>query len=281
MAVGNRSVESAQVGTTAGAVTHIAHTMIQVLFRADRVALERLLPAPLEPTEDSDQGLAAVLDTIVQIDSGHPRQAGAQPRRIEPERQQFMEAYIAVPCQYEGIKGRYFPYLWVDRPRGAAAPGAGGYFIKLGEMAITRINPTHARLNYIGPGMCLGGALSRSGRRVLEVGIELTRKGAPHDIALHDYNWNTYGLRYFPDLEGGPPLVHQLLRGRTPNRYISELWHGHATLELLPASNEDVHLLNPIDVIAGHYVTFGYSNVGSVVVHDYLRPGCGAPGEGA
>lgn len=244
---------------------YIAHSMVQVLFRAEPGRLAALLPLPLAPTEDSDLGLAAVLDTVF----GRPGDD-----RPDPELAQFMEAYVAIPCQFRGTKGRFFPYLWLDRWMGDGAPGAGGYFSKLAEIFLTRVNRAHARLNYIGPGMHLRGTLSREGRRLMEVAITLTEKGTPHDLPLYDYAFTNFGLRYFPDAAGGSqPLVHQLLLGRTPDRHIVELWHGQASMQLHPADNEELDALGAVEVLAGHYVTFGYSNVGSVMIHDYRRGG--------
>jgi len=243
---------------------YIAHSMVQILFRTDPGRLEALLPSPLEPTEDSDLGLAAVLDTVFSRVDQEPH---------EPELAQFMEAYLAVPCRLRESKGRFFPYLWLDRWMGDGPPGAGGYFSKLAEIALTRVNPAHGRLNYIGPGMTLRGTLSREGRRLMEVGVTLTKKGTPHDLPLYDYAFTNFGLRYFPDAAGGGgPLVHQLLLGRTPDRHVVELWHGDASLRFHPADNEELDTLGPREVIAGHYVVFGYQNIGSVVVHDYRYP---------
>jgi acetoacetate decarboxylase len=243
---------------------YIAHSMVQVLFRAPAGALASLLPAPLEPTEDSDLGLAAVLDTVF----GRP---GVD--RPDPELAQFMEAYVALPCRLNDTRGRYFPYLWLDRWMGDGAPGAGGYFSKLADISLTRINPAHGRLNYVGPGIRMSGTLAREGRRLMEEELTLTEKGTPHDLPLYDYAFTNFGLRYFPDAAGGArPLVHQLLLGRTPDRHVVELWHGTPSLRFYPADNEELSALGPLEILAGHYVTFGYTNIGSLVVHDYLHP---------
>jgi acetoacetate decarboxylase len=242
----------------------IAHSMVQILFRAAPGTLAALLPPPLEATEDTDLGLAAVLDTVFGI-PGKDSPA--------PELTQFMEAYIAIPCRFGEVRGRFFPYLWLDRWMGDGVPGAGGYFSKLAEIFLTRTNPAHGKLNYIGPGARMAGSLAREGRRLMDVELTLTEKGTPHDLPLHEYAFTNFGLRYFPDAAGGGrPLVHQLLLGRTPDRHVVELWHGTPSMRVLPADNEDLDALEPIEVLAGHYVVFGYTNIGSVVLHDYLHP---------
>jgi hypothetical protein len=106
----------------------------------------------------------------------------------------------------------------------------------------------------------------------MEVGLTLTEKGTPYDLPLYDYAFTNFGLRYFPDAAGGSrPLVHQLLLGRTPDRHVVELWHGQPSLRFFEADNEELDTLGPREVIAGHYVVFGYRNIGSIVIHNYLR----------
>jgi acetoacetate decarboxylase len=244
---------------------YIAHTMVQVVFRSEPGLLPSLLPAPLKATADSDLGLIAVLDTIYSV---HVR-----PEPVPPEMSQFMEAYLAIPCEFEGQRGRFFPFMWLDRSIGDAPPAAGGYVSKQAEIAITRVNPAHGRLSYVGPGLDVAATVSREGRRILDMGISLERKGNAFDMPLYEYAFTNYGLRYYPDASGsGRPLVHQLLRGRTPDRHVLELWHGPVCLSFKPADNEVLAELGPKEVVEGHYVTFGYRNIGSTVIHDYLRP---------
>ena len=56
-------------------------------------------------------------------------------------------------------------------------------------------------------------------------------------------------VRHFPRLAAGrhdDPQVHELVRSRSRDRAVSEIWEGPATLELTPAPGEEHTLLAPV-----------------------------------
>jgi hypothetical protein len=69
-------------------------------------------------------------------------------------------------------------------------------------------------------------------------------------------------VRYFPRLAAGhhdDPAVHELVRSRSRDRSVSEVWEGSAELELHDAPGEEHTLLAPVRVGRGYRFTFAYT----------------------
>jgi acetoacetate decarboxylase len=69
-------------------------------------------------------------------------------------------------------------------------------------------------------------------------------------------------VRYFPRLAAGhhaDPQVNELVRSRSRDRAVSEIWEGEASLELFDAPGEEHTMLAPVDVVRGYRFTFGYT----------------------
>ncbi len=69
-------------------------------------------------------------------------------------------------------------------------------------------------------------------------------------------------VRHFPRLEAGrhdEPAVHELVRARSRDRSISDVWKGSATLDLHPAPSEEHAALAPMRVGPGFRFTFAYT----------------------
>jgi acetoacetate decarboxylase len=69
-------------------------------------------------------------------------------------------------------------------------------------------------------------------------------------------------VRHFPRLAAGrheDPAVHELVRARSRDRAVSEVWEGPAQLELFSAPAEEHTLLAPVSVSRGYRFTFAYT----------------------
>ena len=69
-------------------------------------------------------------------------------------------------------------------------------------------------------------------------------------------------MRHFPRLAAGrhdEPQVHELVRSRSRDRSVSEVWEGEAELELFDAPGEEHTLLAPVRVGRGYRFTFAYT----------------------
>jgi acetoacetate decarboxylase len=69
-------------------------------------------------------------------------------------------------------------------------------------------------------------------------------------------------VRHFPRLEAGrhdEPAVHELVRARSRDRSLSDVWTGSATLELHDAPSEEHAALAPVRIGRGYRYTFAYT----------------------
>jgi acetoacetate decarboxylase len=79
-------------------------------------------------------------------------------------------------------------------------------------------------------------------------------------------------VRHFPRLAAGrhdEPAVHELVRSRSRDRSVSEVWEGHAELSLFEAPGEEHALLAPVEVARGYRFTFGYTVDDLETVREY------------
>jgi acetoacetate decarboxylase len=69
-------------------------------------------------------------------------------------------------------------------------------------------------------------------------------------------------VRHFPRLAAGrhdEPQVHELVRARSRDRSVSDVWEGAAELELFSAPGEEHTLLAPAAIDRGYRFTFAYT----------------------
>ena len=65
------------------------------------------------------------------------------------------------------------------------------------------------------------------------------------------------------------PAMHELVRARSRDRAISEVWEGAAELSLFEAPGEEHTLLSPVEVARGYRFTFAYTVDDLETVREY------------
>jgi len=152
------------------------------------------------------------------------------------------------------------PYIWVDRDFALARGWIQGFPKKLGSVWITRrFGLDCAADPGLAPGAVYGGTCAAYDRRLAEGTVRLERvsEGGPTHNGPPLLN-----VRHFPRLEAGrhdDPAVHQLVRARSRDRSISEIWEGAATLALHEAPGEELAALAPVRMGKGFRFTFAYT----------------------
>jgi acetoacetate decarboxylase len=69
-------------------------------------------------------------------------------------------------------------------------------------------------------------------------------------------------VRHFARLAAGhhdDPAVHELVRARSRDRHVSQVWEGKAELELFDAPGEEHALLAPVRIGRGYRFSFAYT----------------------
>ena len=232
---------------------HYVGDFIVLEFWADPDAVAAVLPPGLEPYgEDPGRAAALFVDWQSCTDS--------HDELLDPARSQYKEFFIVVNAVLDGEHVTTCPYIWVDRDFALARGWVQGFPKKLGSVWMTRSYGLDCLADPgLRAGAAFGGTLAANDRRLAEGAVTLERlseSGPTHnDPAL-------VNVRHFPRLAAGQhddPAVHELVRARSRDRSISEIWEGRATLELFGAPNEEHTALAPARMGKGFRFTFGYT----------------------
>jgi acetoacetate decarboxylase len=232
---------------------HYVGDFLVIEYWADPAAVAAVLPPGLEPCAE-DPGRAAALFVDWQSCTG------SQEELVDPARSQYKEFFLVVNGLLDGEPVTTCPFIWVDRDFALVRGWIQGFPKKLGSVWMTR------QFGLRGPadpgvraGAVFGGTLAANDRRLAEGTVTLERiseAGPTHnDPPL-------VNVRHFPRLAAGQhdePAVHELVRARSRDRAISEIWEGSATLRLLEAPNEEHTALAPVRLGKGFRFTFGYT----------------------
>lgn len=231
---------------------HYVGDFLVVEYWADPVGVRALLPDRLEPHPDPGRCAAIFGDWQTSTDGGD--------QLLDPVRSQYKEFFIVVNALLDGEEVTTCPFTWVDRDFALVRGWIQGFPKKLGAIEMTR----HFGLECAAdPGVRMGarygGTCSAGGRRLADATVSLERlaAGGPTHNAPPLVN-----VRHFPRLEAGrydEPAIHELVRARSRDRFISDVWEGSATLEYFDAPADEHATLAPIKIGAGFRFTFAYT----------------------
>lgn len=231
---------------------HYVGDLLVIDYWADADATAAVLPDVLEPHPDGGRMAAMFVDW---------QSCGADGRElVDPSRSQYKEFFVTVNALYEGEEVAYCPYIWVDRDFALARGWIQGFPKKLGTIWMTRsFGLGNAADPAVAAGSTFGATASAYESRIAEATVTLERvseTGSEHNDPP------IVNARHFPRLEKGrhdEPAVHELVRSRSLDRSISEIWEGEATLEIFDAPAEEVSALAPVRVGRGFRFTLAYS----------------------
>ena len=232
---------------------HYVGDFLVLEYWTDPEAAAAVLPAGLEPFPD-DPGRAAALFVDWQSCTD------GRGELVDPARSQYREFFLILNALLDGEHVTTCPYIWVDRDFALVRGWIQGFPKKLGSVWMTRTFGLDCLADPgVRPGAVFGGTLAAGERRLAEGTVTLERvseSGPTHnDPPL-------VNVRHFPRLEAGrhdEPGVHELVRARSRDRSVSEIWEGSATLELVPAPNEEHAALAPVRMGKGFRFTFAYT----------------------
>lgn len=232
---------------------HYVGDFLVVDFHADPGAAVSLLPEGLEPFADDPGRCAAVFADWQSFSEGGDE-------LLDPVRSQYKECYLVVNALLDGRPVTYCTFIWVDQDFAMARGWIQGFPKKLGQVWMTRTyNLATPAAPAIAEGARFGATCHARGREVARARLTLER---PSETGSLHTDPPIVNVRHFPRLAAGrheDPQVHELVRSRSRDRAVSEIWEGSAELELFPAPGEEHTLLSPVAVGRGYRFTFGYT----------------------
>jgi acetoacetate decarboxylase len=231
---------------------HYVGDFLVVEYWADPDAVRAVLPDRLTPHPDAGRCAAIFGDWQTCSDGGD--------QLLDPSRSQYKEFFIVVNALLDGEPVTTCPFTWVDRDFALVRGWIQGFPKKLGTIEMTRRFGLDCLADPgLRPAARFGATLGANNRRLADASVtleEIAETGPVHnDPPL-------VNVRHFPRLEAGrhdEPAVHELVRARSRDRSISDIWRGTATLELHPAPNEEHAALAPVRLGAGYRYTFAYT----------------------
>jgi acetoacetate decarboxylase len=231
---------------------HYVGDFLVVDFHADPDAASSLLPEGLAAHPDAGRCAAVFVDWQSHSEGGD--------ELVDPARSQYREFYIVVSGLLDGEPVTTCPFIWVDQDFAMARGWIQGFPKKLGQVWMTRTFNLESRAApAVAGGSRFGATCSARGRQLAQAVITLER---PSETGSIHTDPPLVNVRHFPRLSAGrhlEPQIHELVRARSRDRNVSEIWEGAAELELFAAPGEEHSLLAPVSVERGYRFTFGYT----------------------
>lgn len=241
---------------------HYVGDFLVIDFHAEPEAAASLLPQGIEPHSDAGRCAVVFADWQSYSDGGD--------ELVDPCRSQYRECYLVISGVLDGEAVTTCPFIWVDQDFALARGWIQGFPKKLGQVWMTRTFDLDCKASpKASAGGRFGATCSAHGRQLAQARLtleHLSETGSVHtDPPL-------VNVRYFPRLAAGrheDPAVHELVRARSRDRAVSEVWEGAAELELFAAPGEEHTLLTPVSVGRGYRFTFAYTVDDLETARDY------------
>ena len=231
----------------------IVGDMFSIAFEADPAIVRSFVPRPME-LDGSGLCYLRCFNACIFTDR-HLTEL------MSPERYEFTESFLWIPCSFKGELYHYMPFSWVNRDWLAYLGRTVGQPHKVAKVQMTRFHP--ADTVYYGPHQGVHLTFSVDGvGRVLQGALTLQREYPLDDpelpLSLGLPAARYLARRYFWDVLNDRPLVDDLVAHWGDRREIGPIWGGPAELEFLDAENEEVSLFVPRRVIGGWWHTLRY-----------------------
>ena len=230
---------------------HYVGDFLVIEYWADPEAAVSFLPDGIDPHPDPGRCAAVFADWQSFSEGGD--------ELTDPSRSQYKEFFLVLNGLLDGEEVTTCPSIWVDRDFALARGWIQGFPKKLGSIWITRRYDVDCRANPgLQAGATYGGTCAAYERRVAQgtVTLERVAAGGPTHNDPPIVN-----VRHFARLAAGEhrsPAVHELVRARSRDRAVSEIWEGSATLERFGAGHEEHDALAPVRIGQGFRFTFAY-----------------------
>lgn len=231
---------------------HYVGDFLVVDYWCDPEAAVSLLPEGIEPHPDPGRCAAVFADWQSCSEGGG--------ELTDPVRSHYREFYLVVSGLLDEEEVTTCPFIWVDRDFAMARGWVQGFPKKQGEVWMTRAYALECRAAPgVRAGSRFGATCSARGRALARATITLETLSETGSLHTEP---SIVNVRHFPRLAAGhhqDPAVHELVRARSRDRSVSDVWEGAAELELFSAPAEEHTLITPVRIGRGYRFTFSYT----------------------
>jgi acetoacetate decarboxylase len=213
-----------------------------VYFRADASALDRVLPACFEASED---GFCAAIGLSVPWSANYGK---------------FEESVLVVRCTYQGQMGYFAPVVFLNSrssiPAGREIYGTPKVFAEVEVGMDERVMYTDTRL---------------AGVSVLSIRSTMHREAAAEEMPSLQPSWR---LKVIPRADGRGADLMQLIEasGATSDVTVHVCRAGEGVVQFHPSPLYDLSDFTPREYYGAHYVEMDYTEGYAEIVHDFLGP---------
>ena len=212
-----------------------------VLFRAERSAVDRVLPDCFEP---SDDGFCVASGLTAPWSASY----GA-----------FQESFLSVRCGYQGQVGYFSPVAFLNSrssiPAGREIYGTPKVFADIEVSMDERVMYTQTRI---------------AGVSVLSVRSTMHREASPEEIPALQPSWR---LKVIPRADGRGVDVMQIVDGSKAalDTSVRVCRAGDGVVEFAPSPVYDLSDFTPVEYLGSYYVEMDYTEGYGEIVHDFLK----------
>ena len=245
---------------------HYVGDYLAIEFQADPAAVAELLPPGMSLGEDAGRCAAFFSDCQYATDGGD--------ELFDPAVSQYRECLVVAAAVFDGKPSAFMPYIFVDNDNSMVRGLIQGMPKQLASVRMTRAYDVESpAAGFVGEGGRFGATLAHRDRRLIEARVTLRSRTdhAPNRMMARLIN-----RRHFPDLEKANharPLIDQLVRQKTRDIRISDIWTGEASLSIFDSPAHELGRLKPTGVGAGYRYSFAMTIDDLSVVSDLAAQG--------
>jgi acetoacetate decarboxylase len=212
-----------------------------VYFRADVSAVDRILPACFEPSED---GFCAAIGLTVPWSSNYGR---------------FDESVIMVRCTYQGQVGYFAPVVFLNSrgsiPAGREIWGTPKVFADMEIGMDERVMYTDTRL---------------AGTSVLSIRSTMHREASIDDLTKFEPSWR---LKVIPRADGEGAEVMQIIGSKkiVSDVKVHIVRAGNGVVQFNPSPTYDLSDFTPREYFGAYYLEMDYTEGYGEIVKDFLH----------
>lgn len=251
---------------------NFAVDILAIQYRTDPDEIRKLLPEPLELSEDQPD--------VAYVWFGDWQglwQGGDDMLAVNPAQCLYTECLIGVRCSYNGVEGHRVVYIWVDKDFSLARGWFMGFPKKFGEVHMGTTNRHLHALNPAmqpcGPGSKYAAVCGAHAERLVTAQIEVEQQITPAELPK-PFGTDLFHTIHFAGADvddRGKPVANRLIQTVSSNLSFGEIWSGRGTLEYHPSLFEEHTAIAPQEILGAYIIPVGFRIEGTKLIHDYAE----------